>query len=103
MRTRTMLRRPRHKASLTADWRLSDLTLAATLLYIGPRPDVGRESFLPERLPGAATLDIAASYRLTEGLALTGRVENLFDTRYQDPDGFLRPGIGAYAGVKAEL
>ena len=98
-----LLRRPHHKASLTADWRLSDLTLAATLLYIGPRPDIGRESFAPERLPGAATLDLAASYRLSDGLRLTGRVENLFDTRYQNPDGFLRPGIGAYAGLEAEL
>jgi vitamin B12 transporter len=98
-----LLRRPHHKASLTADWRLSDLTLAATLLYIGPRPDIGRESFAPERLPGAATLDLAASYRLSDGLRLSGRVENLFDTHYQNPDGFLRPGIGAYAGLEAEL
>jgi vitamin B12 transporter len=102
--TRTaLLRRPRHKASLTVDWRLSDLTLAATLLYIGPRPDIGRESFAPEKLPGAATLDLAASYRLSGGLRLTGRVENLSGTHYQNPDGFLRPGIGAYAGVEAEL
>ena len=48
-------------------------------------------------------MDLAASYRLTETFSLFGRVENLFDTSYQSPEGFLRPGLGAYAGIKVNL
>ena len=100
-----LLRRPAHKASIAAAWQaLPDLRLDADLLYVtGPRADVGRESFAPEKLPGFTTLNVAASYRLDDNFTLFGRIENAFDQRYQDPDGFLRPGIGAYGGIKASF
>lgn len=99
-----LLRRPRHKASLDAAWQATDaLLLDASLLYVGPRSDVGRESFLPEKLPGYMTVNLAATWDVTPDFALYGRVENLFDGHYQDPDGFQRPSIGAWAGVKASL
>lgn len=31
---------------------------------------------------------------------LFGRIDNLFDKHYENPDGFLGTGIGAYAGIK---
>ena len=99
-----LLRRPRHKASLDADWQaLPDLALDASLLVTGPRADVGRESFAPEKLPAFTTLNVAASYRLDGNFTLFGRIENVFDERYQDPDGFLRPGIGAFGGIRASF
>lgn len=99
-----LLRRPRHKAGLDATWQVDDaLLLDASLLYVGPRDDVGRESFQPEKLGGYATVNLAANWQVLPAFALYGRVENLFDRRCQDPDGFLRPGIGAWAGVKASL
>ena len=54
-------------------------------------------------MPDYVTLDLAASYRLTEKWSLFGRIENATDTNYQSPDGFLRPGIGAYGGIKVNL
>jgi vitamin B12 transporter len=54
-------------------------------------------------MPGVITLDLAASYRLTEKWSLFGRIENAFDTRYQSPDGFERPGIAATGGIKVNL
>ena len=96
--------RPRHKAGLDATWQASDaLLLDLGLLYVGPRRDVGRESFAPVKAGGYVTADVAATWTFSPDLALYGRVENLFDRRYQDPDGFLRPGIGAYAGIRASL
>ena len=99
---RALLRRPRHKASLNADWRASDdVMLDATLLYVGPQIDGNRDFSIPRlKMPDVTTLDLAASYRLTGKWSLFGRIENAFDTRYQSPDGFLRPGIGAYGGIK---
>ena len=100
-----LLRRPRHKLAATADWLATDdLTLDATLLYIGPQIDGNRDFSIPRlKQDGHVTMDLAASYRLTETFSLFGRVENLFDTSYQSPEGFLRPGLGAYAGIKVNL
>ena len=100
-----LLRRPRHKASLNADWQvIGDLSLNATLLYVGPQIDGNRDFSIPRlKMPDVTTLDLAASYRLTETWSVFGRIENATDTDYQSPDGFLRPGIGAYGGIKVNL
>ena len=100
-----LLRRPRHKISALGDWQASDdLLLNATLLYVGPQIDGDRDFSIPRlKQDGYITIDLAASYRLTEQFSLFGRIENMFDTSYQSPEGFLRPGIGAYAGIKANL
>ena len=99
-----LLRRPRDKLSVTADWRpLPELSLDASLLVTGPQADIGRESFANEKLAGYTTVRLAVSYRMTDMWTLFGRVENASDTCYQSPDGFQRPGIGAYAGIKANF
>jgi vitamin B12 transporter len=99
-----LARRPRNRASVTADWQaLPDLTLDATVLTTGPQWDIGRESGVTEKIGGYTVLNLAASYRLTQTWSLFGRIENATDTDYQSPDGFLRPGIGAYGGIKVSL
>jgi vitamin B12 transporter len=102
---RALLRRPRHKASLGADWQATeDLSLDATLLYVGPQIDGNRDFSIPRmKMPDYVTLDMAASYKLTDMWSVFGRIENATDTNYQSPSGFLRPGIGAYGGIKVNL
>ena len=99
-----LARRPRNRLGLTGDWQaLPDLSLDATLLVTGPQADIGRESGVREKIGGYTVLNLAASYRLTGIWSLFGRIENATDTDYQSPDGFLRPGIGAYGGIKVSL
>jgi vitamin B12 transporter len=100
-----LLRRPRHKASVGAEWQATDdLSLNAILLYVGPQIDGNRDFSIPRlKMPDYATLDLGARYRLTETWTLFGRIENATDTNYQSPDGFLRPGIAAYGGIKVSL
>ena len=100
-----LLRRPRHKASLNASWQaMEPLTLDATLLYVGPQIDGNRDFSIPRfKTTDTVTLDLAASYKLTETWGLFGRIENATDTNYQSPTGFLRPGIGAFGGIKVNL
>ena len=45
-------------------------------------------------------INAAASYKLQPGVELFGRVENLFDARYQEVYGFQAAPITAFAGVK---
>jgi vitamin B12 transporter len=100
-----LLRRPRHKASIAADWQvLPQLSLNATLLYVGPQIDGNRDFSIPRlKMPDYAVLNLAANWRLDDNFTLFGRIENATDTNYQSPDGFLRPAIGAFAGIKASL
>jgi vitamin B12 transporter len=100
-----LLRRPKHKFDLDARWQATtDLSFDATLLHVGSFID-GNRSFTISRLtaPGYTTMNVAASYDLTDQFTLFGRVDNLFDADYQNPTGFLAPGRGFFAGVKAKI
>jgi vitamin B12 transporter len=100
-----LLRRPRNKWNLDTRWQATDrLSLDADLLSVSSWIDGNRE-FTVSRLhaPGYTTVDLAANYDLTNQLTVYGRITNLFDEHYEDPDGFLRPGRGVFVGVKAKL
>ncbi|MGH7072796.1 MAG: TonB-dependent receptor plug domain-containing protein [Stellaceae bacterium] len=99
-----LLRRPKHTATLGAHWHpFSRLGLAASVIYVGARPDVTYTG-----LPGATAkpywlIDLDADYRLSRRVALFGRIDNLLDQHYEDIVGFLRPGLGVYGGIKVSF
>lgn len=97
-----LLRRPRHKASFTASWSPIDpLTLSATVLHVGSWIDGNRDFSIPRlTAPGFTVVNIAGDYRLNEYAKVFARIDNLFDERYEDPTGFLRPGFAVYGGVR---
>lgn len=111
------LRRPSHSGRIDVDYRFADgkgnITLSA--LYNGRMADRGlRTDFVTEDgflIPKSepVTLDdywlvtAAASYKLEPGVELFGRVENLFDSDYEEIFGYNTPGIAAYAGVRFTL
>ncbi len=102
-----LLRRPKNKASLTANWQATDrLSFSSTLLYVGPWWDLGRQTAPPLgfnpyiKAPGYTTVNLAANYVLRDDVTLFARIDNLFNKQYEDPSGFLRPGFGIYGGIK---
>ena len=98
-----LLRRPRNKATLAAEWQAtSKATLTATVLYVGPWIDGNRDFTIPRlTAPGYTTVNLTAEHRASAHWTLFGRLTNLLDRHYQDPVGFLAPGLGAFGGVKA--
>jgi len=96
-----LLRRPKHKWSLQALWNPIDpLTLTATLVHVGDWKDVSRDGFTRNlNAPGYTVVNVAANYQVNPNLKTFARIDNLFNEHYQNPTGFLRPGIGAYAGI----
>jgi vitamin B12 transporter len=100
-----LLRRPRNKASLTAEWKATGaLSVTASVLYIGPRIDVSRNGLTSGLANNRYTLvNLAASYDLGHGITAFGRINNLLDRHYQDPVGFLHPSLGVFAGMRVAL
>lgn len=101
---RQLLRRPRNKLSVDARWQATEaLSFDADVLYVSSWEDVGRETFVDLKQPGYTTTNVTVSYDVNAVFTIYGRISNLFDANYQDPNGFLRPGRGFYAGLKARL
>jgi vitamin B12 transporter len=100
-----LLRRPKNKASLTANWQATDrLQISSTLLYVGPWWDLARQAPSPYvKAPGFTTVNLAANYALRDDVTLFARIDNLFNAEYEDPLGFLRPGLGIYGGVRLTM
>ena len=98
-----LLRRPKHKGSVTASWTPIDpLTLSATVLRVGDWIDRDRAGTIARmKAPGYTVVNLAAEYNANRYTTVFGRVDNLFDQRYQNPTGFEKTGIGVFAGVKA--
>lgn len=100
------VRRPRH-----------EFTLGATLDSFGGRGTVSADirhvsgnfgkqffgSFATVELPAYTTVDVAATYALTDGLTLNGRITNLFDDDAVDVWGFASRGRAAYVGISAKF
>ncbi|KAB1073719.1 TonB-dependent receptor plug domain-containing protein [Methylobacterium planeticum] len=97
-----LLRRPRHKGSATAFWTpLPGLTFTGTLIVLGPFVDGNRDFSVPRlKNPGFTLVNLSANYEMSETLSLFGRIDNLFDRRYENPTGFLGPGLAVYGGVR---
>jgi len=82
-----LLRRARHKFSLTADYMFDNsLLLGFDISNYGSRPDFGAS------LPGHTRLDLRASLPLTAAWTLEGRIENLGDRDYELVSGYNTPG-----------
>ena len=100
-----LLRRPRDKWNVDARWQATQhLSLDLDLLSVSSWID-GNRQFTIARLtaPGYTTADLTGSYDVTKQLTVYGRITNLADARYENPVGFLQPGRGVFAGVRAKF
>jgi vitamin B12 transporter len=100
-----LLRRPKNKESLNTNWQVTDrLSFNAVLLSASSWVDTNRDGSIPRLdAPGYTTVDLAAIYDLSTHWALTGRITNLLNRHYQNPDAFDQPTLGAFAGIKAKF
>jgi vitamin B12 transporter len=100
-----LLRRPSHTLSGRLEVRPTRRSnLGLGVLYVGHRKDVDPDALTLERvsLGGYTVVDVDAGYEVNDHWKLFGRIDNLFDRDYRDPDGFQSPGFAAYIGLRAE-
>ncbi len=96
---------PYDKGSVTALWTPVDrLTLSGTLVAVSKWVDDydgGNANTAPGTFaPGYVTVNVAANYKIDDHVSLFARIDNLTNTYYEDPLGFLRPGIGVFGGMR---
>jgi vitamin B12 transporter len=96
-----LARRPRHALTTSLDWRspLADLALGADLRLVGDSFDDGGNF---TRLDGYAVTTLRASLPLGDHLEAFGRIENLFDAKYQVAAGYGTYGRSAYGGIRVK-
>ena len=97
-----LLRRPKEKWSTTATWKPIDpLTLSATVLHVSSWLDVPRDG--PGTniyAPGYTIVNLRSDYAINDQIKLYSRIDNLFNVHYENPTGFLAPGLGVFGGVR---
>jgi len=99
-RTPQEVRRPRHSASLSGDYRAGYLTLGGSLAYVGRRRDIDFDVFTPVRLDDYLLAGARISYAVNRNIELFARVQNAFDSNYQDVVGYATPGRTVHAGLR---
>ncbi len=103
------IRRPRHMASLSADYYFASNrgNLNLNVNHNGKQLDdfYSPETYVAERVEIAAytVVNLAGTWKLTRRLDLTGRISNLFDQEYEEILGFVRPGRAVYAGLRGRF
>lgn len=99
-----LLRRPNQKATVDARWRINDKAqISLSGVLVGKRFDIDAVTFARIKRGTDMTFDLAGTYRFNRSLELFGRIENLLDRDYEEPDGFQQPGIAGYAGLRASF
>ncbi len=96
-----LARRPQSSLALIADYlHQSGVGIGATVSQVSSSFDDAANT---RRLQGYVTVDIRASYAITERLELYGRVTNLFDEVYETASFYGQPGRQGFVGIRAKL
>jgi vitamin B12 transporter len=97
-----LLRRPKEKFSITTIYNPIDpLTLSATVLRVSDWVDIDRAGDPGNVIaPGYTTVNLRADYAINDQLKVFGRIDNLANVHYQNPTGFLAPGLGVFGGIR---
>ena len=82
---------------------IDPLTLSATVLHVSdwPRYRLGihlrRTCSLRLATPSSIS---SADYAINDQIKVFGRIDNVANVHYQNPNGFLAPGLGVFGGIR---
>lgn len=95
-------RRAEHVASLNLGYTFLDGRAAVDIGVDYNGKQLNRKAN-PVMLDDFTLVNVATSYKVTERIELFGRVDNLFDTDYEEVPGYHTTGIGFFAGLRGTL
>jgi vitamin B12 transporter len=89
-------RRPRNSGSVSVYYDNNTWKIAASVRSVHDTVD-------SELLDGYEVVDLSAKYHVNDALSFSGRVENAFDTNYEDISNYNTSGAAAYMGVQYQF
>ncbi|MBA4018143.1 MAG: hypothetical protein C0483_13305 [Pirellula sp.] len=97
-----LLRRPTNKLGVQFNRRILNNRAAwnVGVIYVGTRDDA--DTNFPStrvKLPAYTVVNTAITYDLTRQIQLTGRIDNVFNERYQEVFGYGTAPVSGYAGA----
>jgi vitamin B12 transporter len=95
-----LIRRPTDKAGLYVSYTFIDkFNLNTEVIYIGKRKDMNFSTYSRIELKDYTLINLAAHYNVLDFLRLNFRLDNLFDTDYEEVFGYATPGRSFYGGI----
>ena len=96
-----LARRPKETANMSVDYRLPfGLSVGGTVSIVGDSfDDAGNTT----RLDGYVLTGLRAEMPIGDRFSVYGRIENLFDEKYQTVANYGTPGRAAYGGIRVKL
>ncbi len=95
-----LLRTPEHQASAVVTYARERWDGALTLRAESEQADSDPSTFARTERDGFVVVDLAGAYALTDGVALTLRVDNLLDEKHQQVLGYAETGLAGYVGLR---
>jgi vitamin B12 transporter len=93
-----LARRPHQSVSASIDWKTPlGLSVGATLLSVGDSFDDAANF---NRLDGYIIAGVRADFPIGEKFSIYGRVDNIFDEKYEVTAHYGTPGRAAYGGIR---
>ncbi len=103
-------RRPRHRGNVNLNYLYERLNLNLSANFVGRRDDFRTASpFGDTTKPGFVKFDLASYYSLpwqmpgVKNVTLFGKIENLFNKRYEEADGFRARPLNFLLGIRASF
>lgn len=103
----TLPRRSRHRGNVSLNYLQDALGINLIAHIVGRRDDFRASSpFGNTTTPGYARVDLASSYALpwrislVKQISLFGKIQNLFNKKYDEADGFRAPPLNFLAGIR---
>jgi vitamin B12 transporter len=94
-----LTRRPVNKSTLTMIYAAERMSFVVNYAFVGQRYD----SSVQRNLASYNLVNVSSTYALSKGLSLFARIDNLFNTKYEEAGSYGTPGLSAYGGIKVTL
>jgi vitamin B12 transporter len=102
-----LARRPRHSGNVNLNYLYERFQVNFNANIVGRRDDNDAITAAPITQPGYVKFDLAGSYLLpvkiplTKSVSLFGKIENLFNKKYEEADGFRARPLNFLVGMRA--
>jgi vitamin B12 transporter len=104
-----LIRRPRHRGNVNLNYFYEPIRINLDANIVGRRDDTDSVSGAGISKTGYVKLDLAGSYQLplkiplAKDISLFGKIENLFNKKYEEADGFRARPLNFLLGVRVVL